>query len=111
MVEKRAFGRTVIVGTHIVSHIMKFAPKEVDEFEDETDNPPKSESLKCKIIGTLLMIMWDNMNVMRVEVFYFSASGRGTVHLVLDHSYSTVHYHVQFLLPILSGTTRAAESQ
>uniref|UniRef100_A0A670XR08 C2 domain-containing protein n=1 Tax=Pseudonaja textilis TaxID=8673 RepID=A0A670XR08_PSETE len=43
VVEKRAFGRSVLVGTHIVSHIMKFAPKEVDEMEEETDNPPKSE--------------------------------------------------------------------
>uniref|UniRef100_A0A8C6Y7W7 C2 domain-containing protein n=1 Tax=Naja naja TaxID=35670 RepID=A0A8C6Y7W7_NAJNA len=43
VVEKRAFGRSVLVGTHIVSHIMKFAPKEVDEMEEEIDTPPKSE--------------------------------------------------------------------
>uniref|UniRef100_A0A8D0DJR1 C2 domain-containing protein n=1 Tax=Salvator merianae TaxID=96440 RepID=A0A8D0DJR1_SALMN len=44
VVEKRAFGRSVMVGTHIVSHIMKFAPKEIDELEEETDTPSKSDS-------------------------------------------------------------------
>nr|XP_056700148.1 fer-1-like protein 4 [Euleptes europaea] len=48
VVEKRAFGRTVMVGTHIVSHIMKFAPKEVDEFEEETDNPPKTRKASAR---------------------------------------------------------------
>uniref|UniRef100_G1KWU1 C2 domain-containing protein n=1 Tax=Anolis carolinensis TaxID=28377 RepID=G1KWU1_ANOCA len=43
VVEKRAFGRSVMVGTHIVSHIMKFAPKELDELEEETDSPSKKE--------------------------------------------------------------------
>uniref|UniRef100_A0A670IJH9 C2 domain-containing protein n=1 Tax=Podarcis muralis TaxID=64176 RepID=A0A670IJH9_PODMU len=41
VVEKRAFGRSVMVGTHIVSHIMKFAPKELDELEEEDDSPSK----------------------------------------------------------------------
>ncbi|KFU83518.1 Fer-1-like 4, partial [Chaetura pelagica] len=31
VVEKRAFGRTVLVGTHIVSDVMKFSPKELEE--------------------------------------------------------------------------------
>ncbi|NXA41526.1 FR1L4 protein, partial [Eudromia elegans] len=36
VVEKRAFGRTVLVGTHIVSNVMKFSPKELEEeLEDE----------------------------------------------------------------------------
>lgn len=48
VVEKRAFGRSVMVGTHIVSHIMKFAPKELDESEEETDIPSKGESFKCE---------------------------------------------------------------
>ncbi|XP_034979498.2 fer-1-like protein 4 [Zootoca vivipara] len=42
VVEKRAFGRSVMVGTHIVSHIMKFAPKELDELEEEDDSPSKT---------------------------------------------------------------------
>ncbi|NWX89361.1 FR1L4 protein, partial [Nothoprocta pentlandii] len=36
VVEKRAFGRTVLVGTHIVSNVMKFSPRELEEeLEDE----------------------------------------------------------------------------
>ncbi|NWR77857.1 FR1L4 protein, partial [Centropus unirufus] len=31
VVEKRAFGRTVLVGTHVVSDVMKFSPKELEE--------------------------------------------------------------------------------
>ncbi|NXK10907.1 FR1L4 protein, partial [Herpetotheres cachinnans] len=31
VVEKRAFGRTVLVGTHIVSDVMKFSPRELEE--------------------------------------------------------------------------------
>lgn len=43
MVEKRAFGRTVLVGTHVVSHIMKFSPKELEELEEGPENLPKRE--------------------------------------------------------------------
>ncbi|NWX69431.1 FR1L4 protein, partial [Alca torda] len=31
VVEKQAFGRTVLVGTHIVSNVMKFSPRELEE--------------------------------------------------------------------------------
>ena len=31
VVEKRAFGRTVLAGTHIVSDVMKFSPRELEE--------------------------------------------------------------------------------
>ncbi|XP_061486315.1 fer-1-like protein 4 [Rhineura floridana] len=48
VVEKRAFGRSVMVGTHIVSHIMKFAPKEQDEFEEETDSPSKTRKASAR---------------------------------------------------------------
>ncbi|KAM8947023.1 fer-1-like protein 4 isoform 2-T2 [Pelodytes ibericus] len=37
VVEKRAFGRSVMVGTTVVSHLMKFAPKELEEKNDEPD--------------------------------------------------------------------------
>ncbi|KAF1662080.1 Fer-1-like protein 4, partial [Aptenodytes patagonicus] len=37
VVEKRAFGRTVLVGTHIVSDVMKFSPRELEE--DPEDVP------------------------------------------------------------------------
>ncbi|NXL65428.1 FR1L4 protein, partial [Chordeiles acutipennis] len=38
VVEKRAFGRTVLVGTHVVSNVMKFSPREL---EDEPEDVPK----------------------------------------------------------------------
>uniref|UniRef100_A0A674K2Y2 C2 domain-containing protein n=1 Tax=Terrapene triunguis TaxID=2587831 RepID=A0A674K2Y2_9SAUR len=49
VVEQRAFGRTVLVGTHVVSHIMKFSPRELEELEEGPENPPKGEfpGLNC----------------------------------------------------------------
>ncbi|NWX40213.1 FR1L4 protein, partial [Steatornis caripensis] len=38
VVEKRAFGRTVLVGTHVVSDVMKFSPRELEE---EPEDMPK----------------------------------------------------------------------
>ncbi|NXY45830.1 FR1L4 protein, partial [Ceuthmochares aereus] len=38
VVEKRAFGRTVLVGTHVVSDVMKFSPRELEE---EPQDMPK----------------------------------------------------------------------
>ncbi|NXY24527.1 FR1L4 protein, partial [Atrichornis clamosus] len=38
VVEKRAFGRTVLVGSHIVSDVMKFSPRELKK---EPDDVPK----------------------------------------------------------------------
>ncbi|NWW92458.1 FR1L4 protein, partial [Rhynochetos jubatus] len=38
VVEKRAFGRSVLVGTHVVSNVMKFSPRELDE---EAEDMPK----------------------------------------------------------------------
>ncbi|NXW84084.1 FR1L4 protein, partial [Alopecoenas beccarii] len=38
VVEKRAFGRTVLVGTHVVSDVMRFSPKELEE---EPEDVPK----------------------------------------------------------------------
>lgn len=42
VVEKRAFGRTVLVGTHVVSDVMKFSPRELEE---EPEDVPKGELL------------------------------------------------------------------
>ncbi|RLV92857.1 hypothetical protein DV515_00013628 [Chloebia gouldiae] len=39
VVEKRAFGRTVLVGSHVVSDVMKFSPRELEE---EPENVPKA---------------------------------------------------------------------
>ncbi|NXO69106.1 FR1L4 protein, partial [Phainopepla nitens] len=38
VVEKRAFGRTVLVGSHVVSNVMKFSPRELEE---EPEDMPK----------------------------------------------------------------------
>ncbi|NWR23436.1 FR1L4 protein, partial [Emberiza fucata] len=38
VVEKRAFGRTVLVGSHVVSNVMKFSPRELEE---ELEDVPK----------------------------------------------------------------------
>ncbi|KFQ58893.1 Fer-1-like 4, partial [Pelecanus crispus] len=38
VVEKRAFGHTVLVGTHVVSDVMKFSPRELEE---EPEDMPK----------------------------------------------------------------------
>uniref|UniRef100_A0A8C8AJK5 C2 domain-containing protein n=1 Tax=Otus sunia TaxID=257818 RepID=A0A8C8AJK5_9STRI len=42
VVEKRAFGRMVMVGTHVVSDVMKFSPRELEE---ELEDIPKGELL------------------------------------------------------------------
>ena len=42
VVEKRAFGHTVLVGTHVVSDVMKFSPRELEE---EPEDMPKGEHL------------------------------------------------------------------
>uniref|UniRef100_A0A8C3DYU5 Uncharacterized protein n=1 Tax=Corvus moneduloides TaxID=1196302 RepID=A0A8C3DYU5_CORMO len=47
VVEKRAFGRTVLVGSHVVSDVMKFSPRELEE---EPDDVPKGE-----LLGEVLM--------------------------------------------------------
>ncbi|XP_077108019.1 fer-1-like protein 4 [Ranitomeya variabilis] len=41
VVEKRAFGRSVMVGSAVVSHLMKFAPKELEEKSEETEDKKK----------------------------------------------------------------------
>uniref|UniRef100_A0A8C9FHX0 C2 domain-containing protein n=1 Tax=Pavo cristatus TaxID=9049 RepID=A0A8C9FHX0_PAVCR len=52
VVEKRAFGRTVLVGTHVVSDVMKFSPRELEE--EETEELPKGDcSLFYRCAGIL----------------------------------------------------------
>ncbi|XP_053573324.1 fer-1-like protein 4 [Bombina bombina] len=43
VVEKRAFGRSVMVGSTVVSHLMKFAPKELEEKNEEAEAKIKRE--------------------------------------------------------------------
>ncbi|XP_027639538.1 fer-1-like protein 4 isoform X3 [Falco peregrinus] len=44
VVEKRAFGRTVLVGTHIVSDVMKFSPRELEEEPEDVLKAQKVSS-------------------------------------------------------------------
>ncbi|XP_059683156.1 fer-1-like protein 4 [Gavia stellata] len=44
VVEKRAFGHTVLVGTHIVSDVMKFSPREPEEEPEEVPKARKVSS-------------------------------------------------------------------
>ncbi|KAM9647451.1 fer-1-like protein 4 isoform 6-T7 [Morphnus guianensis] len=45
VVEKRAFGRTVLVGTHVVSDVMKFSPRELEE---EPEDVPKARKVSLQ---------------------------------------------------------------
>ncbi|XP_009577365.1 PREDICTED: fer-1-like protein 4, partial [Fulmarus glacialis] len=45
VVEKRAFGRTVLVGTHVVSDVMKFFPRELEE---EPEDMPKARKVSSQ---------------------------------------------------------------
>ncbi|XP_065548005.1 fer-1-like protein 4 [Lathamus discolor] len=45
VVEKRAFGRTVLVGTHVVSNVMKFSPRELEE---EAEDVPKARKVSSQ---------------------------------------------------------------
>jgi hypothetical protein len=37
--EQRAFGRLVLVGTHVVQSLMQFAPKNLEEWGDDDEEP------------------------------------------------------------------------
>ncbi|XP_030068852.1 fer-1-like protein 4 isoform X1 [Microcaecilia unicolor] len=45
VVEKRAFGRMVLVGTNVVSHLMKFSPKEMEEMTEEPESNQKPQKM------------------------------------------------------------------
>ncbi|KAM6242733.1 fer-1-like protein 4 isoform 3-T3 [Spheniscus humboldti] len=45
VVEKRAFGRTVLVGTHVVSDVMKFSPRELEE---DPEDVPKAQKVSSQ---------------------------------------------------------------
>ncbi|KAM9296863.1 fer-1-like protein 4 [Gastrophryne carolinensis] len=50
VVEKRAFGRSVLVGSAVVPHLMKFAPKELEEeMNDEAETKPKVKKLFSRL--------------------------------------------------------------
>ncbi|XP_017548337.1 fer-1-like protein 4 [Pygocentrus nattereri] len=43
VMEQRAFGRMVLVGTHVVQSLMHFAPKELDEWKDDEEEEPEEK--------------------------------------------------------------------
>ncbi|XP_049327745.1 fer-1-like protein 4 [Astyanax mexicanus] len=43
VLEQRAFGRMVLVGTHVVQSLMNFAPEELDEWKDEEEEEPEEK--------------------------------------------------------------------
>ncbi|XP_053551406.1 fer-1-like protein 4 [Bombina bombina] len=49
VVEKRAFGRSVMVGSTVVSHLMKFAPKELEEKNEEAEAKIKQKKTMAKL--------------------------------------------------------------
>ncbi|KAE8576696.1 hypothetical protein XENTR_v10004287 [Xenopus tropicalis] len=57
VVEKRAFGRSVMVGSAVVSHLMKFAPKELEEKnEDEAKQKQKKMLTRLTNLTTVINI-------------------------------------------------------
>lgn len=41
VIEQRAFGRLVLVGTHVVQSLMHFAPKDLDDWKEEDEEEPR----------------------------------------------------------------------
>ncbi|KAM4691339.1 fer-1-like protein 4 [Rhinophrynus dorsalis] len=60
VVEKRAFGRSVMVGSAVVSHLMKFAPKELEEKSDEPEAKPKPRKLLSRASSMTAVINIDS---------------------------------------------------
>lgn len=40
VMEQWAFGRLVLVGTHVVQSLMHFAPKDLDDWKEEDEEEP-----------------------------------------------------------------------
>lgn len=50
VMEQRAFGRLVLVGSHVVQSLMHFAPRDLEEWreeEEEEPEPPGEEDHGC----------------------------------------------------------------
>ncbi|MGH0152742.1 UNVERIFIED_CONTAM: hypothetical protein FKN15_022842 [Acipenser sinensis] len=43
VLEQRAFGRMVLVGTHVVQSLMQFAPKDLEELNEEEEEPEQKD--------------------------------------------------------------------
>ncbi|MGH0179204.1 UNVERIFIED_CONTAM: hypothetical protein FKN15_000998 [Acipenser sinensis] len=53
VLEQRAFGRMVLVGTHVVQSLMQFAPKDLEELNEEEEEPEQKEKKPEKIVNPL----------------------------------------------------------
>ncbi|XP_074776128.1 fer-1-like protein 4 [Athene noctua] len=53
VVEKRAFGRLVMVGTHVVSDVMKFSPRELEE---EPEDVPKARKVSSQRLPSQIVV-------------------------------------------------------
>lgn len=43
IMEQRAFGRLVLVGTHVVQNLVQFGPRDQEEWKDEEEVPEGME--------------------------------------------------------------------
>lgn len=43
IIEQRAFGRMVLVGTHVVQNLVQFGPRDQEEWKDEEEEPEGME--------------------------------------------------------------------
>ncbi|KAA0707661.1 Fer-1-like protein 4 [Triplophysa tibetana] len=46
VIEQRAFGRLVLVGTHVVQNLVQFGPKDQEEWKDEEEEPEEKKPPK-----------------------------------------------------------------
>ncbi|MBN3298130.1 OTOF protein, partial [Amia calva] len=57
--ERRAFGRLVLVGTHVVQTLMNFAPKDLDEWKEEEEEEPQDKKPPKKVTPLNTVINMD----------------------------------------------------
>ncbi|XP_018611397.2 fer-1-like protein 4 [Scleropages formosus] len=57
IMEQRAFGRLVLVGTHVVQSLMNFAPKNLDEWKEEEEEPEPERKMPPKVTTALNTVM------------------------------------------------------
>ncbi|XP_060713707.1 fer-1-like protein 4 [Tachysurus vachellii] len=57
VMERRAFGRLVLVGTHVVQSLMHFAPKDLDDWKEEDEEEPREEKKTPKQNTPLQTVM------------------------------------------------------
>ncbi|XP_071016401.1 fer-1-like protein 4 [Oncorhynchus clarkii lewisi] len=56
VMEQRAFGRLVLVGTHVVQSLMQFAPKNLEEWGDDEEEPESWENnppMRTSLLNTV----------------------------------------------------------